>query len=481
MRLRTLTLFCFLSASALSVRAEVLTLAQAVDGALARGPEAALVASTLQSARAVDAQTQAKAGLTASTALTYQAAKAVNDPVSNFKVTSSASSTTKVSSLTAPADDIVPQSAQGTLTLSAPLTTLTLTGGGTFQVNPDGKVLEAASVGAALNQTLVSGYYGGSLQAAADKSRLTWQNALLTAQAGKNKAVLNVRTAFFTLLAAQARIGVYSQALDQRREALKFTQAKASSGTATSYDLKVAQAAVRSAELDLRGGQNTLTTARARLANLLGQADTDLAAAEDDLADPAATLDQAIGAALANRTELAAADLSARSAAVDGALAAGSAVPTVALTGGVTWSQANALSVSTGTTEARALVGTIGVRITPPTLDAGLAENQSLQARALAGYYRIQTDQLRRSVATDVQDAWNTWQLNRQRLDLARTSVENADINRQILKSQFDSGAKLISDWLTAEIAFTTAQQTLLTTKLTCQTSAATLENLMGR
>ena len=59
--------------------------------------------------------------------------------------------------------------------------------------------------------------------------------------------------------------------------------------------------------------------------------------------------------------------------------------------------------------------------------------------------------------------------------------VDNADVNRQILKSQFDSGVKLISDWLNAEVAFSTAQLNLVGARLTWQLSAATLQNLMGQ
>lgn len=465
-----LVLVCALGVSQ-AAGAQVLTLDEAVRRALDQGPDAALASATLLSAQAVDAQAQARAGFTVTSNLAYQAAKGVNDPVNT--------TTNRVSSLASPADDIVPQQVTGTVTAASPQTTVTVTGAQTFQFNPDGQMLKSASFGTTLNQTLFSGYAGGSTQAAADKSRLTIQSAQLTAQANRNRVVLNVRTAFLTLVAAQERAALQAQALAQRQEALRFTQARAATGTVTAYDLKVAQTAVRSAELDLIGFQNALTTARSRLANLLG---TPLATpmAQADLGAVALPpLAEAVETALKNRVEPQTATLSAQASAIDAAVASGASLPTVALTGGVSYAASTTLS-GTVPTDSSSLVGTVGVRITPPALDFGLAAAQALQARTQQNIAQTQADQLRRSIPVDVQDAWATCQLNGQRVDLAQAQLENADVNRLIVKSQFDSGVRPVADWLNAEVAYSSAQLALVNSRLTWQLSAVTLQNLMG-
>jgi len=465
--------------------AQALTLEQAIRQALDHGPDNAVVAATLTAARAGDARTQAAAGWTATSSLAYSTAKAINDPVSNFKLTTAAaaaassSAGTRVSSLASAPDDVMPQQATGTLVLATPVTSLTTTGTETFQVNPDGNILAATTVASNLNQTLLAGYFGGATQAAADKSALTYQSAQATALANTSKVILNVKTAFFTLAAAQDRVDVYTQTLGQRQDALKFTQVKAQVGTATAYDIKVAQAAVRSAQLDLIGGQNALVTAQAKLANLLGPTAGPVKALPSDTSVPATSVEDAVNLALKNRSELITTGLSARSSAIDAAVASGAAIPTVVLTGGVSYTMANAMTAVT-TTNVSSLVGTVGVKVTPPNLDGGQADAQALQARNQQAIYQTQLDQLRRSIPVDVTDAWNTWVLNGQRFDLAKTQVDNAEVNRQILKNQFDAGSKLFSDWLTAEVAYSTAQLAVVNARLTWLQSAATLQNLMG-
>jgi outer membrane protein TolC len=459
---------------------EDLTLDQAVALALDHGPDNTTATATLLAAKATDAQAQARAGFSVTSSLGYSAAKTQNTTTQTFdpaKVTAvspySATATSKY-------DNLLPQQATGTVSLASPTTSISATGAETFQTDPDGKLLTATSINGTLSQTLLSGYWGGATQAAADKSSLTYQTAQLNALAARYKAALNVKNAFFALLAAQDRADIYNQTLGQRRDALRFTQAKAESGTATAYDLKVAQAAVRSAELDLATGKSALVTAQARLANLLGTTLTSAPRAlATDLPAPAATADEAVAAALKNRVELQTSALTVRSSAIDASLASGAIVPTVTLTGGVTYTAADVLPTGTATA-LPTIQGTVGIKITPPSVDGGLADNQGLAARTQQTIAQTQLDLLRKSIPVDVTDAWYTWSVNGQRLDLAKVQVDNADINRQIVKSQFDSGAKLFSDWLTAEVAYSTAQLNVVNARLTYQQSAATLQNLMG-
>jgi outer membrane protein TolC len=459
--------------------AQTLTLEQAL-AALGGGPDLGAVEANLAAARASDAQNQARAGLSVASSLGWSIAEGYNDPAAPFKLGTIAARATPPTS-TSIADGLLPQQATGSVSLSTPVTSLNLTGSDTFQTNPNGTLLNTTTVGASLSQTLLAGYFGGATQAAADKSTVGWQTAQLTAQANRAKAVLTLKTDYFTLLSAQDKVDLYVLTLAQRQDAFKFLQAKAATGTATAYDLKVAQAAVRSSELDLAGGRAALDTARQRLINLLGlPAAAPLKVLPATVDAPAATLDEAIQTALTQRIEIQNAALAARSSAIDAALAAGAIVPTVVLTGGVNYTTGNA-ATTTSTSTSSSVVGTVGVKITPPTVDSGLASNQALQARTLQNLSLAQADQLKRSIPVDVTDAWATWQLNGQRLQLARDLVDNADVNRQILKSQFDSGVKLIADWLNAEVAYSTAQLNVVNALLSWQLSAATLQNLMGR
>lgn len=472
-----------LPAVAQTPSAPTLTLSQAVDRALAQGDDVALQRATLEAAQAANGLANAKNGFTVSATLGYTGSRTYNDST----YTPSASSTTytapSVSSAasavpgagSATADGVLLHTPTATLTLGTPLTSVT--GGWTtgYQTWPDGTSRLTGTATAKVTQTLWNGYWGGTTQAAVDKAALAFQVAQLNAQASRNKTILTVKQAFFTLLSAQDNLNLLTTTLESRKTTLKFTQAKYDLKQATDTDLLTAQVNKGSAELDLADGQNALTTARQRLANLLGLP-TDApftALTEPDPAPPASTLDEAIALGKRKRTELQIADLNARSAAIDVALARGTATPTVAVTGGVS-------DVVDLTASRSALVASLGVSVGAPLWDAGVSGNTADQAEKLRTGYVTQVHQLGRSIPVDIQEGWNAWVQAQKRYELAKLNQKNYELQLVVAKAQLDAGSKTLADEFTAEINASTAQFALLKAKITAQLAALQLQSLLG-
>ncbi|MEI8096254.1 MAG: TolC family protein [Spirochaetales bacterium] len=454
---------------------EALTLGQAVEAALARGADQAVLDAGLQSAQAAYQQAQARAGFALSTNFQYNASEALNDPARPLVTTGVAKDplVSGVGSVTK--DSVLPQNVVAGVTASLPLTTVTVKGQENFQFAPDGTLNQTTSGSANVTQVLWNGYPGGPLQAALDKAGLTLQIARLNAQANRNKLMLSVRQAFYTLLSAQESMAQLTLTLSQRQESLKFVQAKASLGQATGLDLRTAQINARAAELDRLAGQGALEVAKRRLANLMSRPETEAftAAQEPDPTVPAATLDDAIALALKNRVEPQVARANAEAAAVDSQLASGATTPSVSLTGGLNYAHDWQTSVTS-------VVGVLGLSIGLPLIDAGLSNGQLAAASATQTSTHTQEQQSLRAIPVDVTEAWNAWTINQQRTEVASWSVEVAVGQRQIVQAQFDAGLKNLTDLQTSDVTVSTAQFNLLKAKITTQLSALQLQNLLG-
>ena len=462
-----------------SLWSQALSLNQAVEAALASGADHTILEANLASAQAVLSLAQARVGLTATAAASYNASEAFNNPAREL-VTVATKTTPTVDPLVMSVgsiskDGVIPQNAQASVTLATPQTSLTLRSTEGFQIAPDGSFNHATTGTASVSQVLYSGYPGGSLQAALDKALLAAEVAALNAQSNRNKLVLSVKQAFYTLLSAQETMAQLEVALSQRREALRFTSAKANLGQATGLDLKTAQINLRSAELDQIAGQSSLEVARKRLANLMGRpvAQGFTAALEPDPAVQAASLEEAIQLALQNRVEPKVAKANAASAAVDAAVALTAMNPSVNLTGSVNGSYDWQSNVSSA-------VVVLGVSLGLPVTDAGAAVSLGLQAGAARSVAQTQEMQLQRSVPVDVSEAWNAWKVSQQRHDLAVLSQELAEGQKQVVQAQFDNGLKNLSDLQTAEVALSTAGLNLVKAKIAAQLAALQLQSLLG-
>ncbi len=193
-------------------------------------------------------------------------------------------------------DGVLIQNPTASITAGTPLTSVTGSWSSGYETWPaDGSLRNVGVASAKLSQTIWNGYWGGPTQAAADKASMTYQIAVLNAKANQSSAVLAVKQAYFTMLSAQENLNLLQATLDSLNKTLQITQAKFNQQVATAVDVLTSQVLVRSAELDLAGGQQALVTARQRLANLIGIDPNTVfqAAPEPDPTSPASTLEEA--------------------------------------------------------------------------------------------------------------------------------------------------------------------------------------------
>ena len=122
----------------------------------------------------------------------------------------------------------------------------------------------------------------------------------------------------------------------------------------------------------------------------------------------------------------------------------------------------------------------MGLKIGMPILDAGAASHQLEANRRQNEVYGVREDQLRASIATDVEEAFELVQVNLQRLQVARLTAEKFDLKFKLKKTEAQYGTATNQDLLDASIDSANAQSALVRAQRDAQLAILQLRNAMG-
>jgi outer membrane protein len=477
-RIRGVRLFALtaaiLCASALNLAADEqaapVTLSQAVERALAQGPDIRLSGANLAAA-------QAK----------YDAAVAVNSFAlgATGDLGRSEAGTARSNGQVAsnPYD-----TADAGISMSAPLSSsMNVTASHTIFENPANVPpaqvqYPSTQLHVGASSTLWDGYPGGSGRAAVQQASLALQVNRTSEDANRKNIAYQVTQAYYTMLAQQRQLAIYQQTLAQRQEELKKTQALFDVQSANQIDLKQAQVNQAQAELDLAKAQDTLEIDRELLSALVGwPLERQYSVAEvEDLASPSLDVAEAVKAALTQRADLKQSALNLVSGDISVALAKAKGSPVVKANGSVDFNvgwgtSADPSSISTSTGWGA------GVSVSLPILDAGAAAAAVKQAQLQNETLRIQQEKLVASISTGVKNAIYSLRDLRARAELSKTGLDLAQSQYDLAQLQFDNGVASNLDVLTASVALTTSKVNLAKAKSDAQLGVLALQNAMGQ
>jgi len=447
----------------------MITLQQSLDAALANGDNWRILQGSLAATRAQHAENVSKNsfGLSASAAAGYNDAIYNNSSLLSSKSTSLGSASTT-------------QGGAVGLDLASPLTSVSVSAnpfsppyGNTASIPGAGDITTGLNL--TVSQVVWDGYPGGPTQATVDKSFLNLQGQELSTESGRLNLIYQVKQAYYAMFTAVQDLDSKRQILDRQNALLEQIQAIYNLKQASAVDLKTAQINAHSADIDVRTSDHTLRLARIRLSILMGvPTDRQFSVAQPaDEQVPAGTLEEAISVALSRRVDLRLIELNRKSNAVDLAVARGLAAPTVSLIGGVDM-------VIDNTTNTYAGLANAGVKIAMPVLDAGASRNLVDQSTQLDQVYQVQMSQLQKSVAADVQDAWESMQLAKEKVELAQETAQNDDLLVDVYKVQRATGTASTQDLLTASVNAANAHTAAVQAQSSAQLAVLQLLNVMG-
>ncbi len=449
----------------------MITLQQSLDAALSNGEAYRILMGNLSVVRAQHAENVSKNSLTLSGSVGagYNAAIYDSTTLLSSKSTSLSSSTT------------TPQIGTVGIDLASPLTSLSVSAtpfspplGNTADLPGYGDT--TAGLGVSVSQVLWNGYPGGTTQATVDKSLLNLQGQELSTESGRLNLIYQVKQSYFAMFAALQDLQSKRQILQRQNALVDQITAIYNLKQASEVDLKTAQINAHSAEIDVRTSDHTLRLARIRLANLMAiPPDTRFTVTQPPQERvPASTLQEAISVALSRRTDMKLIELNRKSNAIDLALARGQATPTVSIGGGVD------LFLDYTSNNAWAGLVNAGVKVAMPVLDAGAAQNLIDASARLDGVYAQQLTQLQKTIAADVQDAWETMELAQERVVLAQQTAENDDLLVEVYKIQSRTGTASTQDLLTASVNAANAHTAAVQAQASAQLAVLQLLSVMG-
>lgn len=448
---------------------------QALTEAIASGDDFALVEKTVSVARIQRSLDLARQGVSVSATGAYSLVDGIGaDSTSSEQALLSKAESASGSFATASSAGLA-HGAQGGIALSTPLSKLSFS---VSQTLPQAATPNSLSVfGLTGSHTLWDGYPGGQFRATLEKSEFTSRVRELQAKQGYSAAVAKVKQTFITQLAAQRDLEIKKQVLSKQSRLLEQIRAIYALRQASEIDLKTAEINAKVAELDVTMADKALRLANERLAVILGRPESSrFTVAEIPDPDlPAATVEDAIRIGLEKRVDLAQYEISAQSATIDAALARATGKPSVSLTGGA------GVSVSWLATPLVAEALNIGAKVALPIMDSGVADLQSKASSVQGSLFDLQAAQLRKTIAADIRDAFETTQLLAQKADLAKQSADLADAQFELTKTQNKYGTATTQDVLTASVTAATAEVSYGTARNAYLLAVLSLETAMGQ
>ncbi len=356
--------------------------------------------------------------------------------------------------------------------LSRPNTSVSVSGQQTVR---DRSAVATTGIDTSVSQTVWDGTLGGRFQLSNQVASLELKQAVLGSQADRTNLLYQVKQAYYTLATAQQAADLDRRVIGRREQEYEQTKSLYDAGRATLVDLSQAELNLDTARLDLQDAMDQVRDNRESLSQLVGMAKGSEYSVEA-VGEPAPapeSLDALVERALAARRDLQQLDVGRTVAALNVTLGKTASAPVVTATGSITYRS------DTGSDLAGAQWNA-GLQVVVPIVDAGSAAAQSRQAVAQAASAALQAEQLRRTIAQQVEQGYDSVKTLSGRLEAARKNADLARKKHELKQTQFLQGLASQLDVLEASVDESTAESDLQQARTQLQLAVLKLQNSMG-
>ncbi len=330
-----------------------------------------------------------------------------------------------------------------------------------------------------VNQTL---YDFGKTGHALDATRASRRSLELDQERVVQDVILNVKQAYFALLAAEKLVIVSQKSLDQAESHYRQAQAFFRAGSKPKYDVTRTEVEVNNARLELINAKNSAKISRITLNNAMGTDPGADISVEDVLSEPAevSSLERALAEALKNKPELLKADADIQAAQDRVKAEQSNYLPSVSANGSYSW--------STGTAEAGSFpkqdIGNswnAGIMLSIPLFEGGLTRGRVSEARANLLVLEAQRDSLRQSILLEVNRAYADLESATARVGVMQTALKKARENLDLAQGRYEAGVGPYIEVTDAQVASLKAETDHVQALYDYQLAAAKLYRAMGR
>lgn len=305
-------------------------------------------------------------------------------------------------------------------------------------------------------------------------ARKGMKSAQLDRDAAAADVVLSTKRQFYVVVQAMHQSRVNSQSLRLARDDERRVKALFEVGSVSKSELLRARVRTSQAELDSLSADHAVTNQRIQLAELIGVPEPSLGDIDSTLTSSAATFvfDDVFADAKAHRPDVQAAE-AAYSAASTGVLAARLArIPS--LTASVDWT--NYADNTFAWTHHKG--GELA--LTMPVFDASV-ESRSATSRARLLRARETRDAVVRNLQSEVELTLLAHQESIEREALARSAVESATENLNLVQQKYNVGSATILDLIDSQVSYQRAESDLIFALAAIRVSEAAIDKVRGR
>ena len=301
------------------------------------------------------------------------------------------------------------------------------------------------------------------------------QQADLKVQSVQNDIIRNVRKGYYVLLAAQRAVDIRTQSKALYQDQYERTSEYYRLGLRPKVDVTTAEVNLNNESLRLIRATNSVKTASASLANILGVTTPHVLTVEmlEDFDAFDMTLEQAVQAAYTNRPDVQVAFLDTRLSEMQLTQAKAGYLPTLGFSAGYTKSGSSGLYLDGENAR-------VGVSLAIPLFNAFRTYNGVKQAQIALENTHNSTRSLLNNVFLEVQKAYIALNEASQSIPLAKLNVEKAQENMELARGRYNEGIGDMIALKDAEVAYTDAELSLLTARYDYAGAVADLKQAMG-
>jgi outer membrane protein TolC len=329
-------------------------------------------------------------------------------------------------------------------------------------------------------------YAGGAIRSSIKSSEFAREAALLDLENVINEALLQVRTAFYSVLLAREQIKVQESNLQLLQEQLKTATDRFQAGTVSSFEKLRAEVAVANAKVPLITARNNYRLSIEAMRQALGFT-TNTTEFAQKVPDFVGTLDftpvnfdllAAFDAARANRPDLQRLVKVAAVREQDVRTQRAGYYPTLGVSAGYQYKNspygANQFN--------EALDGwTLGVQSNWAIFDGRATAGRVAQAKSVLAQTKLTLAEAQLAVDVEVRRAHSQWQQATELAEASTRVVEQADEAVRLANARYNAGTSTQLDVLAAQVDLTTARTNQIQAYYSYNVAVAALRKAMGQ
>ncbi len=317
-------------------------------------------------------------------------------------------------------------------------------------------------------------YDGGGTRDVINRSEAQYEAATRNAQRVHDLVYLNVRRAYYSVLAAQEILQAREDAVANQRRHLQQVEAFHNVGSRPKIDVTKQEVALAGAEVDLRQAQENLQVARAALATAMGipiEQAPELEPTLETVREPD-PLDALMAEAEKQRPDLQAQRAEVSASDADIAVARSAYRPSVYL-----GSFFNYRNLQFPLIYNLSLGGLLGQTL----FDGGARRAQLATAEAGERAARANLESLRQKVRQEVYKDYSDVQVARDKITLTEKALAEAKENLELAEGRYQAGYGNIIELTDAQSLLTDSQVAAIVARYDYQTAAANLDVAVDR